>query len=87
MVTFPISKRKRINHKSGYVLVYVPEHFKSFADGWYYEHRVILEQFLMRPLEDWETVHHINGNKKDNSINNLFVCTSKQHSKAHRVAK
>lgn len=87
MVTVSISKRKRTGHKNGYVLVYVPEHHKSFDDGWYYEHRVILEQFLMRPLEDWETVHHINGNKKDNSVENLFACTAKQHSKAHRVAK
>jgi len=75
-------KDKKYNSE-GYILVYQPNHPKSFK-GWYYEHRLIMEQFHGRILEDWETVHHINGNKKDNSIKNLFVCTKNEHIKAHK---
>ena len=67
----------------GYILVNRPDHPKSFK-GWYYEHRLIMEKVFGRILEDWETVHHINEDKKNNSIDNLFVCTAKEHSKAHR---
>lgn len=68
----------------GYVLINIPEHPKSFK-GWYYEHRLVLEKHLDRILEEWETIHHISGNKKDNSLNNLFLCTREQHNKAHRT--
>lgn len=69
--------------REGYVLIKVPEHPKSFG-GWYYEHRLVIEKKLDRILEIWETVHHINENKQDNRIENLFLCTREQHSKAHK---
>jgi hypothetical protein len=68
----------------GYVVINIPEHPKSFK-GWYYEHRLMVEKQLDRILEDWETIHHINENKSDNRIQNLFLCTREQHNKAHRT--
>ena len=48
------------------------------------EHRYIIEQVLGRHLESAERVHHINGRKRDNRIDNLFLCASDAiHSKAH----
>ena len=78
------SKRKTKKTQDGYVLVYINTHPKSFK-GWYYEHRLVMEKKYGRILEDWETVHHINGNKSDNSERNLFVCTQAQHIKAHKL--
>jgi hypothetical protein len=76
-------KRESKISKEGYILIKIPEHPKSFG-GWYYEHRLVIEKNLDRILDVWETVHHINENKIDNGIENLFLCTREQHSKAHK---
>lgn len=73
-----VKRDTKLNNK-GYMLVYVPEHPKSFGGGWYYEHRLTVERSLGRLLESWETVHHINENKVDNFIDNLFLCSRVQH--------
>ena len=40
------------------------------------EHVLVAEQKLGRRLNDGETVHHIDGNKKNNNPNNLIVFAS-----------
>ena len=44
-----------------------------------YEHRVVMENFIKRKLKKNEVVHHINGNKKDNRIENLIIMKLKKH--------
>jgi hypothetical protein len=73
------SRRNKILSSNGYVLVWVPEHPKSFGGGYYYEHRMVFEKKYNRILKSWETVHHISGDRTDNSPDNLFLCTRKEH--------
>jgi hypothetical protein len=54
----------RVLHKSGYVQVWT-------GTGYALEHRKVMAEMIGRPLEDWETVHHINGDRQDNRPINL----------------
>ena len=47
------------------------------------EHRWVMEQHLGRQLESHEYVHHIDGNKLNNDINNLKVVSAKEHGIEH----
>ena len=57
--------------RSGYVEEYCPDH--PFARGKKYvrQHRLVMEKHLGRYLEPYETVHHRNGIRHDNRIENL----------------
>lgn len=70
----------------GYVRVLMPDH-PSNIKGYIYEHRAVIEHYLRRYLNKWETVHHINEVKSDNRVENLFLCTHPEHSAIHREGK
>ena len=76
------NKGGRIKDAFGYILLWIPGHPNAKAGrnkSYVYEHRFVMSEHLGRPLEKWEFIHHRNGIKDDNRLENLEILTKKNH--------
>lgn len=48
-------------------------------DGYHYEHRIVMEGMLHRPLTHDDVVHHVNHDKLDNRPENLMLTSWAEH--------
>jgi hypothetical protein len=72
------SKVNRRNKSSGWKIGADGYVYKSSNGGKVFQHRLLMEQKLGRPLVGDENVHHINGDKSDNRIENLELWSHRQ---------
>lgn len=86
-------KDKRIS-SYGYILVRQLQHPFRNGDDMVFEHRLVAEKYLLNEDNSIEIdgkkylrpdfiVHHIDGNKKNNDINNLKIMTLSEHTSYH----
>src|SRR4030042_684677 len=84
----PFWKGGRIVDKGGYVLIKMNQHPFASCNGYIREHRLVMEQKLGRYLLPSEVVHHINGTRNDNRIENLIMFqTNGKHLKEELTGK
>ena len=67
----------------GYVRVLVPSHANASRSGYLLEHRFVMSTHIGRPLLATEIVHHVNGIKTDNRIENLVITKRSTHATVH----
>ena len=75
---------RKIRIKDGYRIITVRDHPNSDKEGYIGEHRYVMSQYLGRPLNSNEDVHHKNKNRSDNRIENLELLTDSSHMSEHR---
>ncbi len=61
----------------GYVSLYTGPNSRA------YEHRLVMSSHLGRPLRKDEQIHHVNGDKQDNRLENLEIYDASRHSRMH----
>jgi hypothetical protein len=69
----------------GYMMIHSPSHPMANAKNYVYIHRMLMAEKIGRILTKKDIVHHINGNKLDNRIENLALLTESQHNGLHGV--
>lgn len=76
-------KIEKVVKKGDYKYAVVPDHPNRTKNNYVLLHRVIVENQIGRLLTNDEIVHHKDGNKFNNDINNLEILSNSEHAKFH----
>lgn len=81
-------KGGRIKDHRGYILQILDYHPHFTQVGYVFEHRLVIEKEIGRYLQSEEVVHHINGVRDDNRIENLICFVNNSvHKRFHKDSK
>lgn len=69
-------------HAGGYTRIYVPGHPAANSDGYALEHRLVLHEAGISVPKGWH-VHHLDGDKTNNALDNLAVLSESAHHRLH----
>ena len=69
--------------KNGYRQHYNPKSPDARKSGYSPVHRDVARYKYQREIKTWEVVHHKDGNKQNNSRDNLILMSRSQHTKMH----
>ena len=81
----PSWKGGRRRTMGGYISIWQPTHPNADKVGCVREHRLVMERQLGRWLLKSEKVHHINGIRDDNRLENLELLSSANHTLRHHL--
>ena len=68
--------------EKGYRYIYRPDHHGN-KDGWIREHKYVYETETGKAVPNGYKLHHIDMDKQNNVMENLWLCTNKEHADAH----
>jgi hypothetical protein len=68
---------------NGYILVFNPDHPNARKHGYVSQHVLLMSEKIGRALNDNEVVHHIDGNKSNNNMDNLELMAKFDHKSFH----
>lgn len=69
-------KGGRYKDDHGYIRIYKKDNGKKHP--YVGEHRLVMEKYLGRKLYDFENIHHLNGKRDDNRLENLELWMKSQ---------
>lgn len=81
----PCWKGGKVVDRDGYIRVWVPNHPWP-RKGYVGEHVVAMELQIGRWIKPTECVHHKDGNRQNNALENLELLDRREHSRQHRAA-
>jgi hypothetical protein len=73
-----VKQQYGISRPERYKMIYKPGHPNANSGGMVAEHRFVMSNYLGRPLFGNENVHHINGDRRDNRLENLELWSKGQ---------
>ena len=73
-------KESKVNNRTA---IYSPGSKGANNRGYILKYRYLMSKYLGRDLDSNEYVHHINGNKYDDRIENLTLMSASEHTKFH----
>lgn len=67
----------------GYKEIWVGPDYPYRKTTWLREHIAVMERHIEKRIPKGMVVHHIDGSKTNNQLDNLLLCTVEQHNNCH----